>query len=60
MIMEAFMLDVASLDRSLYAAVAAQSLPIPAGPVYSILVSVIYPIFVVLEYQHHAASSVGR
>lgn len=47
MIMEAFVLDVSTFDRSLNAAIAANPFAIPTSPVDRILVSIVDPIFVV-------------
>lgn len=48
------MLDVASFHSGLDTAVAAETFSVPACPVDGVLISVVDPVLVVFEYQHHA------
>jgi hypothetical protein len=56
--MEPFVFDVATFNRGLHTAAAAQPLPVPAGPVDGVLVPVVDPVLVVFEYEYHAPGTV--
>lgn len=59
-IVEALVLDISPFDGRLHAAGAADLLPIPACPVYRVLIPVVDPVFVIFEYQHHATGPMRR
>lgn len=60
MVVETLVLEVPSLNSRLHTAVAAKTLTVPAGPVNGVLVSIVDPVLVVFEYQHHASGAMGR
>lgn len=59
-IVEPLVLDVTSFDRGLHAARAADPLAISARPIYSVLITIVYPVLVLFVNQHHATRPVRR
>lgn len=56
-IVKALVFYVAALNSCLHTAVATEAFAISARPVYGVLIPVVYPILIVLEYKNHTPSS---